>query len=134
MGRAYGLKTLYGALIFSSLFLQAKYFGAWSTIKTIVGSLLAFVLMGAICWAGRRLDSGSCRDKIIRYIIGYTDLSGLRGKSKQIFALFVAYFGIGGIFNLSLMFNSTGFFLTMFPLTIGLIGVTIPWVEKECRA
>lgn len=134
MRSLYGLKTLYWALILSSLFLQAKYFGVWSSIRTVLGVVVAFMLMATICWAGRRLNSGSCRDKVIRYFIGYTTLSGLRGKSKQLFALFVAYFGIGGIFNLPLMFDSAGFFLTMFPVTIGLIGITLPWVERKCRA
>jgi len=134
MRSLYSPKTLYGALIFSSLFLQANYFGTWVTVRTILGAVVAFTFITVICWAGRRLNSGNCRDEIMRYIIGYTKLSGARGKSKQLFALFVAYFGIGGIFNLPLMFDSTGFFLTMFPLTIGLMGVTIPWVERECRA
>ncbi|WP_456321540.1 hypothetical protein [Palaeococcus sp. (in: euryarchaeotes)] len=110
MRSLYGLKTLYGALIFSSLFLQAEYFGAWSTIKTIVSSVVAFTFITVICWAGRRLNSGNCRDRTIKYDIGYTKLSGARGKSKQLYALFVAYFGIGGIFNLPLMFDSTGIF------------------------
>jgi len=132
MGKTRGIKTFYWALILSSLFLQAEYFGTWSAIRTIVGSAVAFMIMTAICWAGRRLDSESCRDEVIRYIIGYTTLSGLRGKSKQLLALFVAYFGIGGLFNLPLMSDSAGFFLTMFPFTVGLMGITLSWVGRQC--
>ncbi|MFA4646876.1 hypothetical protein P8X24_06395 [Pyrococcus kukulkanii] len=133
MGNARSLKTLYGALILFSLSFQLGYFGTWVATRTIVGSAVAFMVIAAICWAGRRLNSGRFGDRVIQYVIGYTALLGARGKSKQLFALFVAYFGIGGIFNLPLMSDSTGFFLTMFPLTIGLIGITLPWVERECR-
>jgi len=55
MRNLHGLKTLYGALIFSSLFLQAKYFGTWAAVRTILSVVVAFMFISAICWAGRHL-------------------------------------------------------------------------------
>ena len=127
------IKLLCGSLVFLSLFLQAKYFGSWSAIRTIGGSAVAFMLMLLICWAGRRLNSQSCRNDIVRYIIGYTKLSGAKGKSRQLFALFVGYFAFSGLANLPLVDDSTGFFLSLFPLTVGLIGVTHDLIERDCQ-
>ncbi len=127
------IKLLCGSLVFLSLFLQAKYFGSWSAIRTIGGSAAAFILMLLICWAGRRLNSQSCRNDIVRYIIGYTKLSGSKGNSRQLFALFVGYFAFSGLVNLPLVDDSTGFFLSLFPLTVGLVGATYELIERNCR-
>ena len=130
----YTPKALFWPLIFFSLLLQVWRFGLWSAVRTIVGSLAAFVIIVTICLVGKQVNHNDCKGYIIRRVIGYTTLSGARGKPRQLFSLFVAYFGIGGIFNISLMFDSTEFFLTMFPLTIGLMGVTLPWVRQRCAA
>ncbi len=127
------LKLLCGSLVFLSLFLQAKYFGLWSAIRAMAGSVVAFMLMLLICWAGGRLNSQSCRNSIMKYITGYTKLSGAKGKSRQLFALFVGYFALSGLGNLPLVEDSKGFFLSLFPLTVGLIGVTHELIERNCR-
>ena len=127
------IKLLCGSLIFLSLFLQAKYFGSWSAIRTIGGSAVAFILMLLICWAGGWLNSQSCRNSTVRYIIGYTKLSGAKGKSRQLFALFVGYFAFSGLANLPLVDDSTGFFLSLFPLAVGLVGVTYGLIERNCQ-
>ena len=129
----YSLKLLFGFLIFFSLFLRTLYFGAWSAIRTLIGSAVAFALMITICQAGRQLDSGSCRNRAIRYVIGHTKLSSAKGKSRQLFALFVGYFSLSGLPNLPLVVDSTGFFLTLFPLTIGLMGLTNRWINERCQ-
>ncbi|WP_456366129.1 hypothetical protein [Thermococcus sp.] len=127
------IKLLCGSLVFLSLFLQAEYFGSWSAIRTIGGSAVAFMLMLSICWAGRRLNSQSCMNDIVRYIIGYTKLSGAKGKPRQLFALFVGYFAFSGLANLPLVDGSTRFFLSLFPLAVGLVGVTYGLIERNCR-
>lgn len=126
-------KYAFAGMIFLSLFLQAEYFGSWSAIRTMAGSAVAFMLMLLICWAGGRLNSQSFRNSIIRYIIGYTKLSGAKGKSRQLFALFVGYFAFSGLANLPLVEDSTGFFLSLFPLTVGLVGATHDLIEGDCR-
>lgn len=127
------LKLLFGSLVFLSLFLQAKYFGLWSAIRTMAGSAVAFILMLLICWAGGRLNSQDCRNSTVRYIIGYTKLSGAKGKSRQLFALFVGYFALSGLANLPLVDDSTGFFLSLFPLTAGLVGASYELMERNCQ-
>ncbi len=127
------IKLLCGSLVFLSLFLQSKYFGSWSAIRTIGGSAVAFMLMLSICWAGRRLNSQSCRNDIVRYIIGYTKLSGTKGKPRQLFALFVGYFTFSGLANLPLVDSSMRFFLSLFPLAVGLVGVTHDLIERNCQ-
>ncbi len=127
------IKLLCGSLVFLSLFLQAEYFGSWSAIRTIGGSAVAFMLMLLICWAGRRLNSQSCRNDVVRYMIGYTKLSGAKGKPRQLFALFVGYFAFSGLANLPLVDGSTRFFLSLFPLAVGLVGVTYGLIERNCR-
>ncbi|NJD98657.1 hypothetical protein E3E26_02440 [Thermococcus sp. LS1] len=126
-------RFVFGSLIFLSLFLQTKYFGLWSAIRTIAGSAVAFILMLSICWTGKQLNSQSYRGRITQYIIGYTKLSGAKGKSRQLFALFVGYFALSGLPNLPLVEDSIGFFLSLFPLTTGLIGLTYRWINKRCQ-
>jgi len=128
-----GYRFVFGSLIFLSLFLQAWYFGEWSAIRTLIGSAVAFALMITICRAGKQLDSGSCRNRTIQYVIGHTKLSGAKGKSRQLFAIFVGYFVLSGLPNLPLVEDSTGFFLTLFPLTIGLMGLTYRWINERCH-
>ena len=125
-------KYISSGMIFLSLFLQAEY-GSWSAIRTISGPGVAFIFMLSICWAGKYLNSQSCGEKIIQYVIGYTNLSGAKGKSRQLFSLFVGYFAFSGLPNLPLVDNSTGFFLSLFPLTVGLMGVTYDLIERNCR-
>ncbi|NJE04230.1 hypothetical protein [Thermococcus sp. MV11] len=128
-----GSRFVFGSLIFLSLFLQTKYFGLWSAIRTITGSALAFILMLSICWAGKQLNSQSCRSRMAQYIIGYTKLSGARGKSRQLFAIFIGYFALSGLPNLLLVEESIGFFLTLFPLIIGLMGLTNRGINERCQ-
>jgi hypothetical protein len=126
-------RILSSSLIFLSLFLQVWRFGPYVMVKTIIGSIMAFIVVAAICLNGRRINPKDCRGCAIRYFIGYTSFSGAKGRPRQLFGLFVAYFSIGGILNLPLIFDSTVFFLTICLIVTGLTGITLPWVKRKCE-
>ncbi|WP_048055997.1 hypothetical protein [Pyrococcus sp. ST04] len=120
-------------LIFFSLGYQALEFSPWSALKTIIGALLGIAFVGLILKMGKKLNPSNCSHWIVLRVMGYPTLSGAKGIFQQMFDLFVIYFSFSGLPNFSLVADSFEFFLTLFPLTIGLIGITRQWAEKNAR-
>ena len=120
-------------LVLSSLFYQAWYFGVWSAIKTIIGSLVVFLSVVGICLIGKGLNPLNCKHWLVSHLLGYPYVSGAKGRIRQAFPLFVLYFSINGLLNLSLVDESSEFFLTLFLLTIGLTGITCQWMVRNCQ-
>jgi len=126
-------RIVWFALISFSLLYQGRYFGVLSAIKSAMGVSLGVLVVWIICTVGRRLRPDNCTHWLISHIIGYPYTSGAKGLVKRIFDLFVWYFGFGILLNYSLALRSLGFPLSMLLLTVGLIGVTLPWVERKCE-
>jgi len=120
-------------LVLSSLFYQSWYFGVWSAIKTIIGSLVAFLFVVGTRLIGNSLNPRNCKHWLISHLLGYPYISGAKGRIRQAFSLFVLYFSISGALNLPLVDESSKFLLTLFLLTIGLTGITCQWMVRNCQ-
>ena len=126
-------RFLWFTLILFSLLYQGIYFGMFPAIKTSIGVSLGVLVVWIICTTGKRLKHDKHTHWLILHVMGYYYTSGAKGFVRQLFDLFVWYFGLGLLLNYPLATESVEFSISVFVFVAGLIGITIPWVRMKCN-